>query len=147
MKVIKLLILVFILFFGIASAEASMDLSQHGPQLIKAPFPIRYRFEMKHHKSWLKSTYDERKEFLTEWYTRQKDEETAAKEKAKAELDAQRELQNQKKEEKKRLEEMDKESQRAKLNEAKETETQKKDFDKVVTDQQRQLERLQKLTR
>lgn len=50
------------------AAEIKFLESQHGKNLDKADFIVRYKFEQKTKKSWDESTYDDRLEFLEIWH-------------------------------------------------------------------------------
>ncbi len=56
--------------------------AEHGEDLTRADFPVRYKFLQRTGIEWQSSTYEQREDFLTKWY-----EELEVKNKAQAELD------------------------------------------------------------
>ncbi len=145
MRYIKVFILVFFLSCGsLALAERAVDLSEHGKDLMKAPFVARYQFYEIYHKDWLRSTYSERKFFLTQWHknliAEDKKEAAQAKEEARLERDKINEKRAMAKAEQDRLKAQALEAK----DETKDFDARQKDFNERVKSSQKDIEELQK---
>ncbi len=89
MVILGMMVLGAIIQPTLARAERIYGLeATHGPLLDQAPFVMRYKFYKLTHKDWKKSTYDERKYFLEEWYIKLKRDHKAAIVKARTEARA-----------------------------------------------------------
>ena len=117
------LILTFLCFLTattLAVASESINLEEHGKDLLKAPFAARYNFERKFHTSWANSTYTQRRIFLTNWHqdllNEQKKDQVEKKEEQKARLARQKEREALLKKEQERLKELKAESKEQEKN-------------------------------
>ncbi|MEI7998398.1 MAG: hypothetical protein WCH62_02700 [Candidatus Omnitrophota bacterium] len=144
MKCFKLIITIIFLSTSLAFASVKIDLSEHGKDLMKAPFPARFKFSKVYRNDWLNSTYAERKKFLTQWHidlaNQAKEEARLAKEKARLERDLQRSLQQKKKAEIARL----KAEERKARQEQRETKAEKRSFEDRIKSSQESLRQMQK---
>jgi hypothetical protein len=133
----------FCLFFFLPGVAFALDLSQHGPDLMKAAFPIRYKFEQTYHEEWVKSSYDERKAFLISWYKEEAADAKKAMIQAKKDVALQQEIEKADKVEKKRLDNIKKAREKEAKEEHKETVNDKRDFDRAIAEKDRELKKLQ----
>ncbi len=139
-----LFVLISVLVSGTLVMAEQVDLSEHGPDLLKAPFAARYRFENAYHKDWPKSSYVERKEFLTNWHMQIREDQKKQKIEQRKEKLLEKEKQQIKKEalikERNRIK---KNNQEAK-DEHKEYITRGKSLDKKVSEQARRIRQMEK---
>lgn len=130
-----------------ASMVLAADLSQHGPDLLKAAFPIRYKFEQTYGVEWQKSSYDQRKKFLIQWY---KDEATEAKkavQDAREESQRQRDIAQADRDEKRRLAALKRAYTQSEIDEHKEKSETQRDFNRLISQESRDLQQLRSLNR
>jgi hypothetical protein len=144
MNRIKFLACIFFLFSTVTLAAkiVSVDLSEHGKDLMKAPFPTRYQFSKNYNKDWLKSTYNERKIFLTKWHLDQiqlqKDNKAKDKEEARIEKEKQKQIRDAKKQDLNRLKEEQKEEKQKEKDFSKRND----EFNKRVDDTHKEIKKL-----
>ena len=141
---IKLFLLALMLISTLSFAADKIDLSEHGKDLMKAPFTIRYAFYKEYHKDWVHSIYSERNTFLTKWHKKQIADAKAAAIKARQDAIDEKNRQREKNE---KIRD-DKLKLRAKEQEEKDYErdfkNQGRNFDQKVRDEQRELLQLQR---
>jgi len=147
MSKVILFLSIFLLTSSLSWAYQSVDLSQHGTNLMNASFVIRYKFEQKMHKSWQTSTYKERKEFLSHWYAQQIVEEKKVRLQDKEDEKREREIQKAKKEERKRLALLAKADERVRIDEHKDKRNSKKKIDRAVKQMEKDIKALQNAKR
>ena len=130
------------MFTSLSLASERIDLSEHGKDLTRAAFLLRYNFSKIYHKDWTQSTYADRKKFLTNWYSKlmleEKKSKIVKKEEVRLALEKQKAKNEERKNERQRL--------KAQLREAKEED---KNFDQreskldiLVRNQKRTIQRL-----
>lgn len=135
------LFLIFILFCSFAWADA-VNLSEHGKDLMRANFAIRYSFAKTTHKDWFHSTYIERKEFLTKWYQQQAREAKQDQAKAREQAAGERERAIEKRQEKHQEEARIRARQQEVRAAEKEVQDRNKSFNQAVRDEQRSIDQL-----
>ncbi len=148
MKNIRNLILSLSLFFvfGMLMPQLTIaenvvvDLSMHGPELRRAPFDIRHKFEKQTKEDWYTSSYQDRKKFLTEYYINLQEEQELQNVKNRETQKQVREIEQQKRQEKR----IKIQQERAARSEAKQELRQKKmegkKFQRMVRDEKRKLD-------
>ncbi len=143
MNKLKFFFIVCFLVSTVALAKENLDLSGHGADLMKASYPMRYKFENSSHKSWMKSTYEERQEFLTNWYIEEKGNQKRSQIQARKENRDILQLEKERETEKKVLAKKIKDREKEKKQELKVARNEKESLDKMAKAQQRQLHKLQ----
>ena len=136
-------LLLFLVTSSLVFAEYQVDLSEHGKDLMRAPFPVRYNFSKAYHKDWTNSTYSEREIFLNNWHRQLIIEEKKAQIKKKEEDRLELEKQKAKAAEIKRERDKIKEEERKIKNEDRVLNQRNKSFNIKTKTQSRMLERLQ----
>lgn len=145
----RILIAIIVAIFCLSSQPAyarthlNVDLvKEHGQQLSKASFYLRFKFEKTTGVKWYSSSYDQRKAFLEDYYTKKaiadKKEDQEKKRKAREEKEKDRERKAERRAEALKV----KTEAREKTIELNEQKSQKKDFESTVRDQDRTLRKL-----
>ena len=142
MKLIKLFFLGLILYSSTAFASG-VDLSEHGKDLMKAPFAARIHFYNTYHINWMDSTYSERKSFLTKWHQQQVQEAKETQAKAKAEAIIERAKAMKKRAEQKAQADKEKAEARQKQEEEKEDQSRQKKFNERIKSQEHLIQEMQ----
>ena len=129
---IKMVLILFFVFTA-GFAFAGVDLqAEHGEDLNKAPFVMRYKFEQSTGVNWYTSTYGQRKGFLEQWYKAQADnakkEAQAAKLKQKQDREEARRKRNEERKQQQYLEDQARQERQKK----KEEEEEKEHFADIV---------------
>ena len=143
MNKVKFILIIFVLSASIALAKEQVDLSEHGVDLMKASFPIRYKFENVYHKTWLRSTLDQRKDFLTNWHIEENEAIKKARTQAVQEAKQNRLIQKEKEIAEKIEQNRIRTQERADREKEKKLRAEKREFDKKVREEQRALQRMQ----
>jgi hypothetical protein len=142
---IKSFLFIFLLSSSIVHAlnQQKIDLSEHGADLKKAPFVVRYKFDKKYHKDWQHSTYQEREVFLTEWYYQQIEHKKTLDSQKEKELNAAKALEIERKLEKKRLAAIEKANKMAAKEEYLSKKVGRTNINRQAKEMKRELETLQ----
>ena len=83
----------FVLFFAVPALAAKVDLAaEHGKDLSKASFVVRYKFQKTTGVAWTKATYAQRRIFLEKWYADLEAERKRAAEEVAKKQEAQKQL-------------------------------------------------------
>ncbi len=125
-------------------AYEKINLSEHGQDLTRATFLVRYNFSKTYGKDWTASSYAERKTFLTDWHRKlmadEKKTKIANKEEARLAREKQKAQLEQRKKESIRLKALAREE----IDEDRNFNQRKRNLDLMVRDQERTLQQLQR---
>ncbi len=140
-----LLIVLCLLFSGVVVAHANVDLqAEHGENLDKASFPIRFKFQKSTGMVWKESSYEDRKSFLEGYYNQLADEDKAKRDTERQELQEQREIDQVKRDADREIKEKVKARADAKKEAEKKKDAEKKRFDQYVKEKQKEVDELRK---
>lgn len=142
-KLLKCFIISFIFAVGFAARSYALNVdlgAEHGVELDKASYAIRYAFYKATGTAWPKSEYEDRKKFLENWYDGIEQEQQLAQQQQKQQEEMEKQEQEQKKQEKRQEQEKIKRRQELKEREKKQERERQKRFDDKIRDRQRRID-------
>ena len=139
MRIIVLTITISFLFISGGFATEEELQAEHGQELTKASFIMRYKFHKDTGVDWKESSYEERMKFLEEWHNNLSNEAKAAEQEARNRGRSEMDLDRQKNDNARREEERKRNAERAASDKRRSIDDRQKKLERSVRDRERTI--------